>query len=870
MQHHSLPSTGENTTPEDPHVPHTNLDGPANVETSEQKGKGKPKEVTTRVGHKRVVKASEKLIKVNENLQGTGLNPGTKRFLQRTLDVGGGTISTGATLSTASSTKKKIPGTSKKPVAGSSCSSKRKLDESTSKPTQCAKRVRTAQSIANGDSNEHDPKGDDEEAEDGYDEGAEDVESTDDEDQASNSEEEEDEGRSVDPEVEAQYTKLKATESSKPRRVHNHRGQDPRTKDLRAVYDKVVDSDNRKGHRCHVCKYFDKHGEYYLKKCQELDIEPNASCIPEGGVQTSPGTDTVQLTLGGFIESVPRWSKDGLLDHIVEFVVEDDQAFNIVEKTSFRALLKYQKPSMKDSDIPHRTKLREEVIHKTEVVMHKLMEHFKLCPSKISITLDAWSSDSYDPYLAITAHYIDAPLDQPCEWTLKKQVIGFEELKGRHNGENMAALTNDVLEQYKIRDKLGWLTSDNATSNDTLVRKIHQKEDKWKPRERRIRCIEHTINLAAGDFIKALGPTTWSYSGSSDESNTDFAANSGNAAEDSNDNTVTDVLDFEAGDTLGKALALVNQCCREEKIRERELLKWVRTRWGSMHDLIERVIESRKALMRFCYYADENLPKLKNKQYADFKIETSEWRALELILEVLAEPRKAQATFSSETETTVWKAIPVLDCLRAKWTMFSKVVKFYPIYEAIIAGLEKLDKWYHEISKRETYYICLVLHPSMKDLYCKAAWSSDLCSQGQKSLEKIFDQYYIPPKKTTTARSRENALGLVSQSFSGYGSDFIMSQLSQSTPQEPFTSASNPRQELTDYLGALREPSVVDPIKWWGYHSLQYPTLSRIARDYLAIQGSSVASERAFSSAGITDDVRRNSLDTKAFGGKQS
>lgn len=50
------------------------------------------------------------------------------------------------------------------------------------------------------------------------------------------------------------------------------------------------------------------------------------------------------------------------------------------------------------------------------------------------------------------------------------------------------------------------------------------------------------------------------------------------------------------------------------------------------------------------------------------------------------------------------------------------------------------------------------------------------------------------------------------------------------------------------------------------YHLLQYPTLSQIAWDYLAIQGSSVASERAFSSAGITDDVLHNSLDTKAFG----
>lgn len=75
--------------------------------------------------------------------------------------------------------------------------------------------MRTAQSIANGD-NKHDPKGDDEEVEDGYDEGAEDVEYTDNEDQASNSEEEEDEGCSVDPEVKAQYTQLlKATKSSK-------------------------------------------------------------------------------------------------------------------------------------------------------------------------------------------------------------------------------------------------------------------------------------------------------------------------------------------------------------------------------------------------------------------------------------------------------------------------------------------------------------------------------------------------------------------------------------------------------------------------------------------------------------------------------
>jgi hypothetical protein len=41
--------------------------------------------------------------------------------------------------------------------------------------------------------------------------------------------------------------------------------------------------------------------------------------------------------------------------------------------------------------------------------------------------------------------------------------------------------------------------------------------------------------------------------------------------------------------------------------------------------------------------------------------------------------------------------------------------------------------------------------------------------------------------------------------------------------------------------------------------------LKRIARDYLAIQGSATPSERAFSSGGITGTARRSSLSTDIF-----
>lgn len=46
---------------------------------------------------------------------------------------------------------------------------------------------------------------------------------------------------------------------------------------------------------------------------------------------------------------------------------------------------------------------------------------------------------------------------------------------------------------------------------------------------------------------------------------------------------------------------------------------------------------------------------------------------------------------------------------------------------------------------------------------------------------------------------------------------------------------------------------------------MEYPTLSRIARDYLAIQGSSTPSERAFSGGGITGTPARNRLSVASF-----
>ena len=53
-------------------------------------------------------------------------------------------------------------------------------------------------------------------------------------------------------------------------------------------------------------------------------------------------------------------------------------------------------------------------------------------------------------------------------------------------------------------------------------------------------------------------------------------------------------------------------------------------------------------------------------------------------------------------------------------------------------------------------------------------------------------------------------------------------------------------------------------------NATRYPVLSRIALDYLPIQGSSVPCERVFSDAGLTDTKRRARLLPENFGAIQT
>ena len=130
------------------------------------------------------------------------------------------------------------------------------------------------------------------------------------------------------------------------------------------------------------------------------------------------------------------------------------QAFRLVERGSFRHLLKFCRPSLTERDIPHRHTLRAEILRCAHLAEERVRENMRKLPSKISFTFDAWTSAPGDPYISLTAHYIDAPADCPSMWELKSEQLLFQEIQGRHTGKNMGEILSRALDRYDLRGKV--------------------------------------------------------------------------------------------------------------------------------------------------------------------------------------------------------------------------------------------------------------------------------------------------------------------------------------------------------------------------------------------------------------------------------
>jgi hypothetical protein len=191
---------------------------------------------------------------------------------------------------------------------------------------------------------------------------------------------------------------------------------------------------------------------------------------------------------------------------LVRWIVQAQIPFSAIEDKGFRDILLSLQPSLDKYLIKSHNSMSKWVKDDYHEARKQLKSVLAKSPSRIHISFDGWTSPSCKAMLSICAHFLTPGM------ALRHTLIGFKEIAGAHDGENLAEYIIELLKELEINHKFGVFVGDNVGNIDTavsvIVRRLRPQEAS-NPGARRSRCLGHIINLAAKAFIHGADVEAW-------------------------------------------------------------------------------------------------------------------------------------------------------------------------------------------------------------------------------------------------------------------------------------------------------------------------------------------------------------------------
>ncbi|KAF5318361.1 hypothetical protein D9611_014218 [Ephemerocybe angulata] len=586
-----------------------------------------------------------------------------------------------------------------------------------------------------------------------------------------------------------------------------------------------------------------------------------------------------QQTLNGHlvpIQPAPNVVKysDALFQQAAEeWLIMTNQPIDALSHPKFHELIEVAARATDGVKIPERRAVRENIIRRFQQNVAELRKRFNSdkVRGEISLTCDAWQAGNRDAYLAVTAHWIEEVT--PTDWRLRSALVGFTQMNTAHDGARLGRAMYNVAKRYGITHKIGWITCDNASNNNTMLKwfgtKLNQnkhrrnaKVPKWKHSERHIRCLAHIINLATQAVIATHSKTPHLNTESSptdvDTALDDLADIS--TAYDRDETGLIRIITVKARSSA-KRTELLKQLQEKEGVKvPLNLILDMKVRWSSTFAMLKRALDLREYLTDFIFKISMEEPSPeKQRALRELCVTPAEWDQVKEFLRILKYADDAQHSFSTETDPALSHALPALEKLHKTWSAIAKKQKYERYHDAVNAGLNKISTYYNKASSVDAYSV--FLDPNLKTLHFKKAWANDLELPARDLMLKIFTERWKSLNATSPApRPMAHARSQLDIDMSD--DDEFSTPNTPSPPLVPAPNADKPwLWEFNRYIdGDDRLEHEQGVVAWWGLHSHVLPTWASLARDYLAIMASSVSSERAFSQAGITISKRRNRL----------
>jgi len=116
--------------------------------------------------------------------------------------------------------------------------------------------------------------------------------------------------------------------------------------------------------------------------------------------------------------------------------------------------------------------------------MPALIEKIKVESKSVSLTTDMWTSRSGQGYIGVTCSYIDS------KFILYEITLTVNYVRYPHTAKHIAESSEEVLVDWKLRDKVFVITTDNASNMKKAISNMNAIE--WQG------CNVHTLQLIIG------------------------------------------------------------------------------------------------------------------------------------------------------------------------------------------------------------------------------------------------------------------------------------------------------------------------------------------------------------------------------------
>ncbi|XP_010513423.1 PREDICTED: zinc finger BED domain-containing protein RICESLEEPER 2-like [Camelina sativa] len=465
----------------------------------------------------------------------------------------------------------------------------------------------------------------------------------------------------------------------------------------------------------------------------------------------------------------------------------------------------------------------------------ELKHLFSVQKQRISLTTYIWvSSTTSVNYMVVTGHWIDE------NWEMQKRILSFKVVTD-HKGSTIAGQLLDCLEEWGIQ-KVFTVTVDNAKGNDKALKEF-KDEMRLRGGEALVRdgdfihmrCCAHILNLIVGDSLKVAKPSIVA---------------------------IRNAIKYVRS-SFNRVKSFVLRC-DSGKVCRGSLPMDVPTRWNSTYLMLTSALKLRVPFERMLS---------EDKLYDDYFLEIDEQTKKKRVgpplfligkmfqvtsslcyNEIVNIERNLITKCGNSNEKVRKDAHTMRDKFEKYW---DGLINMNPL--VIVASV------FDPRNKMQFANLCIEQLYGKDTVECK-----QLTSSVSSVMKKLYEEYnfrHSKPIEVEEPADSEPAPTTTCELSDDDDEDgcermeVIYNKLVNSKRKVDGCS------ELDIYLNEKTEMRVettlgfpYDVLSWWKCNSQKFPILSEVAKDVLAIQVSSVASESVFSTSGRILDPYRSSL----------